>query len=78
MKVKLGFLLSAHCLIMLYNVQSFTKISDDLKNQNSAESGVAPAPPLHSHPHKKVMIISGRRNKCGNFIESTWIFSFFA
>ena len=32
MKVKLGFLLSAHCLIMLYNVQSFTKISDDLKN----------------------------------------------
>ena len=31
--------------------------------------------PLHSHPHKKVMIISGRRNKCGNFIESTWIFS---
>ena len=35
-------------------------------------------PPLHSHPHKKVMIISGRRNKCGNFIESTWIFSFVA
>ena len=33
-------------------------------------------PPLHSHPHKKVMIISGQRNKCGNFIESTWIFSF--
>ena len=49
-----------------------------LPNQNSAESGVAPAPPLHSHPHKKVMIISGRRNKCGNFIESTWIFSFVA
>ena len=35
-------------------------------------------PPLDSHPHKKVMIISGRRNKCGNFIESTWIFSFVA
>ena len=35
-------------------------------------------PPLHSHPHKKVMIISGRRNKCGNLIESTWIFSFVA
>ena len=35
-------------------------------------------PPLHSHPHKKVMIISGQRNKCGNFTESTWIFSFVA
>ena len=35
-------------------------------------------PPLHSHPHKKVMIISGWRNKCGNLIESTWIFSFVA
>ena len=35
-------------------------------------------PPLHSHPHKKVMIISGGRNKCGNFIESTCIFSFVA
>ena len=35
-------------------------------------------PPLHCHPHKKVMVISGRRNKCGNFIESTWIFSFVA
>ena len=60
-------------IIVLFNT--------DIKKFNKPEfrgERCRTCPPLHSHPHKKVLIISGRRNKCGNFIESTWTFSFVA